>query len=538
MDGTARSDSPPVVAAAAPALCGEVAVKDGSIARLSLRVADSTLDRSTRPDSDHPVDCSTWTCAQWLAVAEREERNDHPAQASAAFYAALRVDPVCVEALTGLARLAALAMDHDAAVEWSRRAVQVKPDDVAARLHLVSYLLSARQLDDCAEVLATLRSDDARVCDVRGTCLVLQGDLVTGMRWLRRAVRLAPASCAARTSLAIGHWRCHERASARRELETARELDPANMHTRFVLMHLLLEQGDFVGGYSDGEAFDAVYPPAIRSRRWRGASIAGKRLLLYDQHGHGDTLQMVRYAQLCAERGATVMLKVRESMIPLLRTLRGVDRLVGINEDNPAFDYQASLLDLPAIFAHAPWSVPQRIPYIAGQPMRRQRIAQWLSSFPRPWIAIAWRGNVRQRDGLIRSCEVADLRPLTRRGGTLINLQLDATPEELATLGARSLPAMDHDGAFLDSAALIACADATVSVDTSVAHLAGALGAPTLLLLPYWSDWRWMADRSDTPWYPTMRLFRQTRPHDWSSAVDAAAHAITILAHRISEEPR
>ena len=491
-----------------------------------------------RVDCGTAVDTSTWTYPLWLAVAKCEEGRHHPAQASAAYHAALRLDPVGVAALSGLARIAARMMDHDAAVEWSRRAVQVDPGDVDARLQLASHLLAARLLDETLAVLASLPADDVRVCEARGTCIVLQGECVQGMHWLHRAVALAPDSCQMHTALAIGHWRCHARDCARRELETARDLDPGNMHTRFVLMHLLLEQGDFVGGYADAEAFDAIYPPAIASRRWRGESIAGKRLLLYDQHGHGDTLQMVRYAELCAEQGARVILKVRHAMIPLLRSVRGVDRHIGMTDPNPGFDYQARLLDLPAIFRHTPETLPRRIPYLAADAARTRRVAHALSGLPRPWIGVAWRGNPRQKDGLIRSCEVGDLLPLAELGGTRISLQLDARPDELQALDARALPDMDRDGAFLDSAALIANLDATITVDTSIAHLAGALGVPVFLLVPYWGDWRWMADRSDSPWYPTMRLFRQARPHDWSPAVVGVVRAVHSLNLKTTEETR
>lgn len=482
-------------------------------------------------DSERTADSSTWGYHLWLAIARREESQHRPAEAAAAYHAALRQDPVGFDALSGLARIFARMMDHDAAVEWSRRALEAHADDVEGRLQLASHLLAARLLEEASGILANLPEDYARVCEARGNCLVLQGRLKQGMHWLRRAVALAPDSCQMRTSLAIGHWRCHRRDAARRELGAARELDPGNMHTRFVLMHLLLEQGDFIRGYSDPEAFDAIYPPAIHGRRWRGESIEGKCLLLYDQHGHGDTLQMVRYAELCAERGARVLLKVRQSMVPLLQSLRGVDRIVAMTDANPVFDYQARLLDLPAIFSHTQATLPRRVPYLAADAARVRRMQEYLQGLPRPWIGIAWRGNPRQKDGLIRSCEVADLQPLTRIGGSLVNLQLDASAGELEALGAHAVPDMDRDGAFLDSAALIDCLDATITVDTSIAHLAGALGAPVFLLLPFWSDWRWMANRSDSPWYPSMRLFRQTRPHDWAPPVAAVVQTVKTFCY-------
>ena len=156
----------------------------------------------------------------------------------------------------------------------------------------------------------------------------------------------------------------------------------------------------------------------------------------------------------------------------------------------------------------------------------RSRIARALAPIPRPWLGIAWRGNPRQKDGLIRSCRAQDLRPLMDAGFSLISLHHDATLEELATLGAHGLPDLDRDGAFLDTAALIINMDRVVSIDTSIAHLAGALGAKVWMLLPYWGDWRWLADRGDTPWYPGMRLFRQSRPHDWTPAIAAVRDAL------------
>ena len=479
-----------------------------------------------RPDNERVEDTSTWSYSTWLAAAQREEGFNRIAEATAAYQAALRLDPAGIEALSGLARISARMMDHDGAIEWSRRAVFLHEDDLESRLQLASHLQDARRLDEASDVLDALPVGDARSCAARGTCMILQGHMNEGMRWLRRAVELDPQSCEVRTALGIGLWRCHKRMSAQRELEIARSLDPHDMHTRFVLMHLLLELGDFSAGHADPAAFDAIYPPALVERRWQGQPVAGKRLLLYDQHGLGDTLQMVRYVEVCAELGAEVHLRVRRALLPLLRTLKGLAGISAMDEPMPGFDYQARLLDLVAVFRHTPASLPRRIPYLSAEPARIERMARELAGLPRPWIGVAWRGNVRQKDGLIRSCRVDDLQALTILQGSLVSLQRDASRDEIEALGAIELPGLDGDGAFRDSAALIRSLDTIVSIDTSVAHLAGALGARVLLLLPYWSDWRWMAERTDTPWYPRMRLFRQERPHDWASAVAALAREL------------
>lgn len=482
---------------------------------------------ATRPPNDERVeDASTWSYATWLAAAQREESFNRIAEATAAYQAALRLNPTGMEALSGLARISARMLDHEGAIEWSRRAAHLHQDDLESHLQLASHLQDARQLDEASNVLDALPGEDARTCAARGTCMILQGHMNEGMRWLRRAVELDAHSCEVRTALGIGFWRCHKRMAAQRELEIARSLDPQNMHARFVLQHLLLELGNFSAGYADTAAFDAIYPPALTGRRWQGQPIAGKRLLLYDQHGLGDTLQMVRYVEVCAKLGAQVHLMVRRAMLPLLCTLRGLTGISAMDEPLPEFDFQARLLDLVAIFRHAPASLPQRIPYLSAEPARVERMARELAGLPRPWIGVAWRGNLRQKDGLIRTCTVDDLRPLSKLQGSLVSLQRDASHEEIEALGAIDVAGLDGDGAFLDSAAVIRSLDMVLSIDTSVAHLAGALGARVLLLLPYWSDWRWMADRSDTPWYPRMRLFRQERPHDWSAAVAALVRAL------------
>jgi len=476
---------------------------------------------------DDPVDdVSAWTEAMWLAAAALSEARSDFAGASAAYHAALRLDPIGGEALLGLARVAARTMNHDAAIEWSRRAHHAHPGDLGCALQLASHLEAARQLDEALAVLGELPAEETRVREALGTCLVLQGRLDEGMHRLRHAVEEAPESCQVRTSHAIGLWRCHERRAALRELERARALDPHDLRTRFVLAHLHLELGDYLKGYADREAIDAMYPPGIRARRWHGEPVDGKTLLLYDQHGIGDTLQMVRYAEVCAQLGARVILKLRPALLPLLQGVRGVDEWHAMDDALPAFDYQARLLDLPAVLRNTPETIPNSVPYLVPCAQRVRRVVQALAGIPKPWIGVAWRGNPQQKDGLIRSCSVADLEPLARSGFSLINLQLDATPAELERLGAHGLPDLDRDGAFLDSAALIAACDAVVTVDTAIAHLAGALAARVYLLLPYWGDWRWQADRPDTPWYPGMRLFRQARPHDWRSAIASTVDAL------------
>jgi len=479
----------------------------------------------------------SWGPCQWLRAAMVSAARGDYAAAIAGCTNALRLEPTKVSAMRQLAGLYAQRSDLEGAIDWARQAVAASGGELDCVLELAGYLESDRDLDEAVAMLESLvpeHGDDARVLACLGGCRILRGELRMGEVLLRRAVALAP--CAeTRTRLGIGLWRLHRRDEALTELDRAVRDDPANLHSRFVRSHLLLELGDYARGYADREAYDAIYPPALRDRAWAGEPVAGRRVYMYAQHGLGDTLQYLRYVDLLVARGAIVTLAVQRPLLPLLRARSKAAAVIGLSDPTPDYDVQVRLMDMPAILGERADEVPCSIPYLFAEPSRVERLRPLIERLPRPRVGVCWRGNPQQKDGLIRSCELDEIARLGAAGVSLVSLQRGADTHELAARGIAWIPELDEDGPFLDTAAAITLLDLVVSIDTSVAHLAGGLGAEVLTLLPYWSDWRWRVDRSDTPWYPNMTLFRQQRPHEWGPAIKRVA---ARLARRRGEFQR
>jgi hypothetical protein len=271
---------------------------------------------------------------------------------------------------------------------------------------------------------------------------------------------------------------------------------------------------------------------------WDGKEkIAGKTLFIYAEQGLGDTLQFCRYAKLLVQGGARVILAVQDSLVTLLQGLGTGIELIGPTQRPRHYDFHCPLLSLPRAFRTRLDSIPAIVPYLQADPARVARWRARLGSRGR-LIGIRWQGGTSRAD-VGRSFPLRHYEPLAGINGVrLIGLQRDAGCEQLHSLPSHwhvedIASEFDPDTAntFLDTAAVMQCLELVITSDTSVAHLAGALARPTWLVLKHVPDWRWLLDRDDSPWYPTMQLFRQPRPGDWESAFDAIS---TELAHRMS----
>ena len=254
-------------------------------------------------------------------------------------------------------------------------------------------------------------------------------------------------------------------------------------------------------------------PRGTAGREWTGQDLAGQSILLYGEQGLGDVIQYARYAPLVAERGARVVLACRGRLVGLLRRLPAVDRIVPSDRPPPPTDWHSSLLDVPAAWGDEVDSIPATCPYL--RPVRREPPV--LPS-PRQFrIGVVWGGNPTQGRDRLRSCRLEDFAPLfDLPGAEFVSFQVGPRARELRS-GWRGL-VHDPGDALADleaTADALLEVDLIVTVDTMLAHLAGALGRPVWTLLAFAADMRWMLARSDTPWYPTMRLFRQPAPNDW-----------------------
>jgi len=260
---------------------------------------------------------------------------------------------------------------------------------------------------------------------------------------------------------------------------------------------------------------------------WLGETpLAGRILLLHYEQGLGDSLQMLRYLPLIAEQGARVVLAVQRPLLPLVSGLPGVALAITDGDPLPPYDLHCPLMSLPLAFGTRPDTVPWRGPYLTAATNKAEAWAARLQSLGRPRVGLAWQGNPRQLNDRNRSLPLAALEPVLKTGAAFVSLQRDYAPgdrERLAGLDIVDVSDDLHD--FGETAAIMSGLDAVVSVDTSVAHLAGALGKPLLLLIPFAPDFRWGETGDRTPWYPSAQVLRQTAPGDWSGPLARAAKA-------------
>ncbi len=293
---------------------------------------------------------------------------------------------------------------------------------------------------------------------------------------------------------------------------------------------------DFAQGWPDYEnrpalrEFNAVR--RFRQPQWRGTqTLADRTVLLYAEQGLGDTIQFCRYAEKVAERGAKVVLEVQPALRSLMTDLPGVTDVIVRGDPLPRFDFHCPLLSLPLAFDTRPDTIPARRSYLAADP---ERLALWSSRLgpaDRRRIGLVWSGNPEHGNDHNRSIPLTMFNELLKTGADCISLQKETRPEDAALLAETTN--LHHFGPdladFQDTAALVSLMDVVVSVDTSVAHLAAALGRPTWILLPWTPDWRWLLNRDDSPWYPTVRLFRQPERDAWQPALAAVRRELEAL---------
>ena len=315
------------------------------------------------------------------------------------------------------------------------------------------------------------------------------------------------------------------------------EPDRAEAHYNAGLVRLRL--GDFENGWRDYEWRWRKADWADKRRNftaplWLGAEpIEGKTILLHAEQGLGDTIQFVRYVPLMARRGATVIVECQTELKNLLCDIPGAARLIARGEVLPAFDLHCPLLSLPLAFAGLS-SLSASVPYLRPQ---AERTAKWRDRLPangRLRVGVCWAGSGAHLNDRNRSIPLERLAALLSVSGIdFINLQKEVSDAEAAILREHGVHQLGQEFAdFADTAAVISMLDLVISVDTSVAHLAGAMAKATAVLLPFSPDFRWMLDRTDTPWYPTMRLFRQTSIGDWRGPLDRLAGELAAVAGR------
>ena len=362
--------------------------------------------------------------------------------------------------------------------------------------------------------------DIAAVWNNRGNALLELHRYCEAAESFSRALELAPDYRDTRVALATCYQAMGESAKARSACEAVLAADPHHAEARWNRALLLLLNGEYPEGWREYEwrwqkrKFTSplrcfAQPP------WRGEPVAGKTVLIHAEQGFGDAIHFCRYVPLVAALGAQVVFECHPPLATLMKSLtRDGVSVVVMGEPLPPFDLQAPLMSLPMIFGTTLDTIPGKVPYLAPPADRGSFWQSRVGDKKGFKVGLCWAGKSYPDPG--RSCPAELLAPLAEVDGiSLYSLQLGWD-------GALPLPMSDltsliHD--FADTAALISRLDLVITVDTAVAHLAGALGTATWVMLPYAADWRWMTKRDDSPWYPTMRLFRQALPNDWKDTV-------------------
>ena len=408
-------------------------------------------------------------------------------------------------------------------------------DTLLARASSLSDAAALPEALACHDEIIALFPNEAVGYAGRAVMLSRTGRFADAVRAYRQALARAPGDPSLLASLGAALNWAGDPAGALTAFDRALARDPDSFVAQFNKAAMLLLHGQLRDGFPLYEcrwAHETLAPRLARlpaSPRWLGETgLAGKRLLVYWEQGLGDTIQFCRYAALAAAEGAEVAIAVQRPLVTLMRSLPGV-RVLDAGEPAPSFDLHCPLLSLPIGFGTTMETIPAAVPYLAADPAR---VAVWrdrLAGLPRPRIGLVWAGGAWRGDATLaamdrsRSIPLAELAPLA--GPCFVSLQVgrgaDPPPPGMVV----------HDwtgsiGDFADTAALIENLDLTIGVDTAVVHLAGAMGKPVWLLNRFDTDWRWFLDRDDSPWYPSLRQFRQTVPGEWGPAIARVAEAL------------
>lgn len=354
---------------------------------------------------------------------------------------------------------------------------------------------------------------------------------------IRRAMALNPDLPQADFNLGVALRNAGRFAEAIETFQSVIAKQPELAEAHFILGALLLAVGNFTDGWREYDwrwkcrGF-ASGSKTFSQPKWDGRDLANQTILIHGEQGLGDTIQFVRYANLLMERHATVIIGCDPSLQRLLRNSINAP-VVDVNEPLPPFDLQCPMLSLAGLFGTTLENIPASMPYLRADPSDAQRWRDILKSDRNLKIGLVWAGRPAHPNDRNRSAPVESLTPFSQvQGVSFYSLQKSgpARPKSDPPSGFPMIDLTNDLKDFADTAAFIANLDLIVSVDTSVAHLAGAMGKPVWTLLPFVADWRWMLDRADTPWYPTMRLFRQPSPGDWNDVIRRITGALKPLA--------
>jgi Flp pilus assembly protein TadD len=465
------------------------------------------------------------------------------------YHRAVALDPTFKEAWINLGLVILTLGRSDEALACQREALRIDPEcaDALNNLGMAHYAQgNIAEAENCFRAVLRLHSDHANATLNLGSTRQLGNHIDEAEGFFRRALALGADPVRANSNLALALMEQGRPEEAELCCREALALRPENPEARANHALALLTMGRLEAGFREYEArweVEAMGGPvlALSGPRWTGQKLNGETVLVYAEQGFGDMLQFCRYVPMVAAAGGRVVLVVPKALRRLMSTLDGVAELVTEEDARlPAFDYHCPLLSLPFAFGTSMATIPATVPYLHADPSPWSEL---LAGLPGLKVGLVWAGKSRTTQPHAvaidkrRSMRLADMAPLLSVPGCgFVSLQGGPAASQIQALapGACLLDVSNQLNAggsndWADTAALVAGLDLVIAVDTAVAHLAGALGRPVWMLNRFDSCWRWLRHRDDTPWYPTMRQFRQTSRGDWAGVIERVRDALEDL---------
>jgi Flp pilus assembly protein TadD len=479
------------------------------------------------------------------------------AEAEVLLREALRLRPDCPDLLNKLGSALWEQGSPAKAEPLFVRACELKPDDWIIRNNLGLALWDQGRPAAAAECYRQVLRQNPRANDARmnlGVVLSDMGSFDEALEHLREAVRVDPNSPDALQNLGMTLGRMGNWTQALEYYDRALKVRPDHAEVHRNRAYGWLYVGDFERGWPEHEwrlRCRKHVGCRVHRPRWNGEELGGRPILLHAEQGFGDTLQFIRYAALVKERGGLVFVVSQTRLLRIVARCAGVDMALDGTSYTPNIEVHASLMSLPAILGTTQRTVPARVPYLPTEAIVverwRQALAAALAAHPWPGremegahaaarggrpllVGVAWQGATHNPNDHWRSFPLAKLVPVADLPGVrLVSVQAVDGLDQIAALGGQ-FPIIELEDRrpreFTDTAAILSLLDLVITPDTAVAHLAGGLGIPVWLALSTVGEWRWMLEREDSPWYPTMRIFRQTRLGDWDSVFQRMADVL------------
>jgi len=467
-----------------------------------------------------------------LAHAVRHHEAGRLVEAQACYRLATRIAPDLAAAHAGLASLLFAQQSYAEAERCCREALRLEPESSASLNNLATVLMKLGRIEEAESAARQALEFDGQNAGAHNNLANVQLEQdrpEEAEATARQALQSAPDNADLRVTLGAALHAQLRLDEARRMYEAVLRDDPQHAVARMNRAVVLLLSGAWELGWKEYEARSQAggsVPPDFPQPVWEGEPLLGRRILLHSEEGLGDTLHFLRYAAMVRQQGGYVLAECPSKLVRLARTVTGVDQVVLRGATLPDFEVHAPLLSLPRIFATTLKTIPGRAPYLAAHPKLCRFWEERLSSTTGLKVGIAWCGNPNQKNDRRRSLDPALLAPLAEIPNvTLFALHPGPAPSGIQELSPDSSN-VDH------TAAMMMNLDLVITVDTMAAHLAGALARPVWTLLAYVPDFRWLLVREDTPWYQTMRLFRQPARGDWASVIEHVARELASQCPR------